>query len=148
MSYITGSVYRGIVNSHILNGIKIFTPEYGFLFGVLFVLGYCNFIHDYAIKNNIDKILFLSRDVDILKQVYDNVFNENTEYFYWSRKVAVNLMAIFDKYDYFRRFLYHNINTGKTISEILRSMELTDIEKTWSEKLLHGEKLTEKMLIN
>lgn len=146
MSYITGSVYRGIVNSHILNGIKIFTPEYeyGFVYGGLFVLGYCNFIHDYAVKNDIDKILFLSRDGDILKQVYDDVFNENTEYFYWLRKAAVKLMARFDKYDYFRRFLYHNINTGKTISEILRSMELTDIEKTWSEKLLPEEKLTEK----
>lgn len=146
MSYITGSAYRGLVNSHVLNGSKIYTTEYeyGFTYGGLFVLGYCHFIHDYVVKNNIDKILFLSRDGDILKQAYDYVFNDNTEYFYWSRKTAVKLMAKYDKYDYFRRFLYHNINKGKTISEILRSMELTGIEKTWQSDLSLNEKLTEK----
>lgn len=146
MSYIVGSAYRGLVNSHILNGIKIYTPEYeyGFVYGGLFALGYCNFIHEYVVKNNIDKILFLSRDGDSLKRIYDNVFNDNTEYFHWSRKAAVKLMARFDKYDYFRRFLYHNINTGKTILEILRSMEVTDIEKSWNERLKPDEKLTEK----
>lgn len=146
MSYITGSAYRGLVNSHILNGSKIYTPEYeyGFIYGGLFVLGYCHFIHDYVIKNNIDKILFLSRDGDILKQVYDYVYNDNTEYFYWSRKAAVKLMAQHDKYDYFRRFLYHNINKGKTISDILSQMELTTIEKLCNEELSPEEKLTEK----
>ena len=48
--------------------------EYGFIYGGLFVLGYCQFIHKYCTSHKIDKILFLSRDGDILKQVYDQIF--------------------------------------------------------------------------
>ncbi len=127
MSYLVGSAYRGIVSNYLYNGIKSYSMEYeyGFNYGGLFVLGYCNFIHDYCQKNNIDKILFLSRDGDILIQAYNYLFpNENTKYVYWSRKAAVKLMAQYDKHDYFRRFIYHKVNQKITIGEALKSMEL------------------------
>ncbi len=137
MSYIIGSAYRGLVSNHLYNGLNTYSMEYeyGYLYGGIFVLGYCSFIHDYCQKHDIDKILFLSRDGDILNRVYDILFpGENTEYVYWSRKAAVKLMAPYDKHDYFRRFIYHKVNQEISIKKILKAMELeflTDELKDW-----------------
>ncbi|MCR5846598.1 MAG: HAD hydrolase-like protein [Lachnospiraceae bacterium] len=127
MSYMVGSAYRAVVNNFLYNGLESHSMEYeyGFVYGGIFVLGYCNFIHDYCHKNNIDKLLFLSRDGDILIKAYDYMFpGENTEYVYWSRKAATKLMADYDRHDYFRRFIYHKINQDYTIKDILKSMEI------------------------
>ena len=127
MSCIVGSAYRAIVGNRLYCGTDRYSMEYeyGFIYGGLFVLGYCNFIHDYCKKNSVDKVLFLSRDGDILKKVYDYVYpGEATEYVYWSRKAATKLEAVFDRHDYFRRFIYHKANQNYTIDEVLKSMEL------------------------
>lgn len=84
-----------------------------------------------------DKILFLARDGEILKKVYELVYPEDkeiSEYAYWSRKPATKLMAVGDKHDYFRRFIYHKVNQGNTIAKTLESMELefmVDELKDW-----------------
>ncbi len=127
MSPIIGGAYRGIVDNHIYCGIyrDSMEYEYGFIYGGLFVTGYCQFINQYCREHQIDKILFLSRDGDILKQAYDWMYpGENTEYVYWSRAAAVKLMAGHNKYDYFLRYIYHKTNKGFTIREVITSMEL------------------------
>lgn len=139
MSPVIGGAYRGIVNNYIYSGIKTCSLEYeyGFIYGGLFVLGYCTYIHDYCSQHDIDKILFLSRDGDILKQAYDRLYpNQNTAYVYWSRMAAVKLMAEHDRYDYFRRFLYHKINQRKTISQVLNAMELSFLDYPSPEEYL------------
>ncbi len=127
MSYLVGSAYRGIVSNNLYNGLADFSMEYeyGYLYGGLFVLGYCSYIHEYCKTHNIDKILFLSRDGDILNKAYSFLYpGENTEYVYWSRKAALKLTAPYDKHDYFRRFLYHKVNQKIKIKKILEAMEL------------------------
>lgn len=127
MSPIVGAAYRGIVDSHLYCGLESFSPEYeyGYIYGGLFVVGYCNFINEYCKLHQVDKILFLSRDGDILSRVYRMLYpGENTEYVYWSRKAAVKLMASSDRYDYFRRFLDHKVNRRISLEEIFQSMEL------------------------
>lgn len=132
MSPLIGGAYRGIVNNYLYSGCNIATMEYeyGFIYGGLFVLGYCNFIHDYVVSHNIDKVLFLSRDGDILKQVYEKMYPcENIEYVYWSRRAATKLMAGYNKYDYVRRFVEHKVNQNISIEKIFISMELVDLVK-------------------
>ncbi len=127
MSPLIGSGYRAIVSNWLYSGLHAYPMEYeyGFIYGGLFVLGYCAFIHEYCRKNEVDKLLFLSRDGDVLKQAYDYLYpEEHTEYVYWSRKAATKLETAFDKHDYFRRFIYHKTNQGYTLREILHSMEL------------------------
>lgn len=127
MSAIIGSAYRGVVNHVIYAGstLKSMDYEFGYIYGGLFVLGYCNFIHNYCELHNIDKILFLSRDGDIIKQAYDFLYPDaNTEYVYWSRKAATKLMAQADRYDFFRRFLYHKVNQNIKLSDVFISMNL------------------------
>ena len=134
MSVITGSMYQAIVNAKIYNGLKNYSMEYefGYIYGGLFVLGYCQFIHDYVEKNEIDKILFLARDGDIIHQAYKEMYplectNEKTEYVYWSRLVATKMSASYFKYDYFRRFLFHKINQGYSLEKIFCAMEIVDL---------------------
>lgn len=127
MSPMIGSAYRGIVNARLYRGESSYSMEYeyGFIYGGLFVLGYCHFIHEYCIAHSVEKILFLSRDGDVLKQVYDMIYpDNNTAYVYWSRAAATKLMAEFNSYDYFRRYLYHKVNQGISIREVLEDMEL------------------------
>lgn len=130
MSAMIGSAYRAVVSSRLYNGLCSYgmAYEYGYLYGGLFVLGYCTFIHEYYERHQLDKLLFLSRDGDILLQVYKWLYPEDdAEYVYWSRKAAVKLMASVDKHDYFRRFLYHKVNQGYTVAQILHTMELDDL---------------------
>lgn len=129
MSPLIGGAYRGLIQNHIWCGLKSFSMEYeyGYIYGGLFVTGYCQFIRRYAKENKVDKILFLSRDGDILKQAYDRLFPEEcTEYVYWSRRAATKLLAVCDKYDYVRRFVYHKVNQGYTVRQVLVSMELLE----------------------
>ena len=130
MEPIIGAAYRGMVGLRIYGSGNRYSKdyEYGYIYGGLFVLGYCHFIHEYVLNNNVDKILFLSRDGDILKQVYDYVYpGENTEYVLWSRKVSTKLMACFDRYDFLRRFVDHKVGKDFSINSIFMSMEQSDL---------------------
>lgn len=130
MSPIIGSAYRGIINSRVHCGDRIYSPtyEYGYIYGGLFVTGYCHFIHRYCQKNGIDKILFLSRDGEILKKAYDLLYpRENTEYVYWSRFAAAKMTAGYMKYDYLRKLVFHKINRGISLEQILSGMELQEL---------------------
>lgn len=132
MSAITGSLYRGIVNAHIHNGLHCYSREYeyGYIYGGLFVTGYCQFIHEYVKSHGIDKILFLARDGYVLKKAYEILFpdeREKCKYVYWSRLAATKMSASHYKYDYFRRFLYHKVNQGYTLKSITKSMEVEDM---------------------
>lgn len=131
MSVITGGIYRGLVNAHIHNGLYEFSREYeyGYIYGGLFVTGYCQFIHEYVKQHHVDKILFLARDGDILSKAYKKMYpeEENLEYVYWSRLAATKMSASYYKYDYFRRFLYHKVNQKYTLEKVLEAMELEDM---------------------
>lgn len=125
MSPFAGSAYRGVVNSRIFSGLKKYAPEYeyGYIYGGILVLGYCSFIHNYCKKNGIDRILFLSRDGEIVKRAYDHLYpGEDTVYAYISRSVVTRLMRNKNRYDYFLRFIDKKINQGIRISDILKSM--------------------------
>lgn len=146
MSPVIGGAYRGIIDNYLYAGLRAYSMEYeyGFVYGGLFVVGYCSFIHDYCREHQIDKLLFLSRDGDILKKVYDRMYpGEDTSYVYWSRAAATKLMAEHNKYDYFRRYLYHKVNQKSSIEKILKSMELDsllDKLETYVDRNLLGEK--------
>lgn len=145
MSAVVGGAYRGIVNNKLYNGTEQLSMEYeyGYIYGGLFVLGYCNFIHTYARVHGIDKLLFLSRDGDILRQAYAVLFpEEKTEYVYWSRAAATKLMARYNRYDFFRRYLYHKADGTYTLEQILKSMRLEFLLDRLLQRLPHEIYLT------
>ncbi len=130
ISPIIGGAYRGIVNNKLYSGATTMNlyQEYGFIYGGLFIVGYCHFIHEYCHNNKIEKLLFLSRDGEIIKCVYDMLYpNENTEYVLISRKAAAKWSARYMKYDYIRKLVYHKVGAKKSFSQLLKEMELEEL---------------------
>ena len=85
-----------------------------------------------------------------LLQAYRLLYPEeraHTVYAYWSRLAAGKLTAQYYKQDYFRRFLYHKVNQGFTIRQVLLGMELPDFVEPLCRdiQLRPDEKLTNKM---
>ncbi len=151
LSAVTGSIYRGLVNGHIHNGLRAYPPEYefGFLYGGILVLGYCQFIHDYAQRRGLDKLLFLARDGDILSQAYQLIYPQEGEkwaYVPWSRLAGTRLAANYYRGDYFRRFLYHKVNQGFSIEQTFQTMELGDMlpDLSREEGICPEEQLTDR----
>ena len=88
MSYLVGSAYKGIVNAHLHNGTKEYTPYYemGFTYAGLYVFGFCQWIHKILMEQGIKKVLFLAREGDIYQKVFDLCYDDiKTEYVLWSR---------------------------------------------------------------
>lgn len=129
MSPIINGAYRGVVNTHIHNGFQRYDAyyEFGYIYGGLFILGYCNYIHNLALNRKIDKILFVARDGYLIKQVYDSLYNDiDTEYVLWSRIVGLKLCAYKYKNDYMKEYVYRWVRENKqiTFKELLANMEL------------------------
>ena len=130
MSRLIGSAYSGIVNNRLHCGMNSYPMlyEYGYVYSGIFVLGYCRYIHELQLKTGADKILFLARDGDLLKKIYDKLYpGSPTYYFLWSRLAAVKLCAGENILDFVRRFVYHKSNGKYTAGKIFREMELENL---------------------
>lgn len=123
MSELVYSAYAGIVNYHIHNGTNIYSKpyEYGFIYGGLYVFGFCNWIHKYVKAHNIDKVLFLSRDGKIYQDVFNSLFDDvENEYVYWSRiaNIKYSLDEYHGQYYYLLRMVDDRINDNIQIESI------------------------------
>lgn len=99
MSLLWGSLYRGIVNSHLNCGMYTYDAfyEYGYRNGGLLNYGYCQWINEYAKEKKVDKILFISRDGYIIHEVYKRYFNDiDSAYVLFSRYSAQQIT--FERY--------------------------------------------------
>ncbi|SCY96689.1 haloacid dehalogenase superfamily, subfamily IA, variant 1 with third motif having Dx(3-4)D or Dx(3-4)E [Paenibacillus polysaccharolyticus] len=138
MSELVSSAYSGIVNAHLHNGLKKYSPhyEYGFTYGGLYVFGYCNWIYNQAKKKNVEKVLFLSRDGYIYHQVFRYFFNDMpSEYALWSRIANTKYTAEKNKDDFLTRMVRQKANTtfDITISSLLDSFKLSILESKLEE---------------
>lgn len=144
LSLFTGSIYRGLVNAHLHCGWKVYSKdyEYGYIYGGLFAVGYCRFIHEIVKQKKIEKLLFLSRDGYILQKVYNLLYpnDSSTEYVLWSRSAALKITAARFRQEYFKRFLIHKEDQGYSIEKVLADMELSPL----TEKLCHSVKICKK----
>ena len=135
MSPIIGSAYAGIVNQWLYNGDIAYSAayEYGFKYGGLMILGFCGYIHKIAQQKNADKILFLSRDGYIVKQVYDILYpDQKTAYVYWSRNAAAKLGADLFKDNFIKRFILQKTNHNISLHDIVQSIGIADWEFPFS----------------
>lgn len=132
MSHIIRSVYSGIVNGYLHNGTNRLSPEFefGFIYGGLFAVGYCQYIHQFVENKNIDKILFLSRDGDVLKKVYELMYpaeKGKCEYAYWSRLASTKLAARELKALYIERMILHKANQEYMVKDVFHTMDIDDL---------------------
>lgn len=110
MSYITNRVYSATINNHLYNGLKNYSDPYklGFIYGGIYILGFVQWINKFANEQNINKILFLSRDGDVYSKMYDKLpSHKDWEYFYWSRLAGMKITALENFYEFCRRMIWH-----------------------------------------
>ena len=129
MSAFVESSYSGIVNTYLHNSDKVFSPlyEYGFIYGGLYVLGFCNWIHKRVKQEGIDKILFLSRDGYIYQKVFNMMFDDvPNEYFLWSRIANTKYTVKKNREDFLRRIVYYRALAPFKITakSLLQSIDL------------------------
>lgn len=134
MTATINSLYNGIIYNKFYNcNFAMKNNEISYIYGYeycgIFILGYVNWIHEYAKNNNIDKILFLARDGYILKKVYDKLFDDiSSEYSLWSRYATLKT----DTKGEFSRFIWQFVNRKVkkqkdiTVKEILNEMGNVD----------------------
>lgn len=136
MSPIVSSIYSGIVNGFLHSGINKLSQEFeiGFIYGGLFAVGYCQFIHGFVHDKNIDKLLFLSRDGDILKKVYELMYpdeQDKCEYAYWSRLASTKLSAKVLKSHFVERMILHKANQSYVLADVFHTMDIDDLLDTF-----------------
>lgn len=146
MSELVGSLYSGIVNTHLHNGVKTYDPyyEYGFIYGGLYVTGYCNWIYHRAKEQGVEKILFLARDGDIYQKIFNMMFDDMpNEYVYWSRVANLKYTAKINRYDNLTRMVKHKAYNifPETIGEILDSFGLNNMIEKLNEYHLKSDML-------
>ncbi len=132
ISYNIRSVYNAIIQNRFYNGltddnITNSKYKYGFVAGGFLALGYTKWIHDIAKNENYDKILFLSRDGDVLKKVYDYLYDDiPSEYVYWSRHAGIKSTIERDLAYFIFQFIERRVKlTNKTtVEELLKDAEL------------------------
>ncbi|MCI6580946.1 MAG: HAD-IA family hydrolase [Oscillospiraceae bacterium] len=129
MSQIIGSAYSGIINRKLYSGNIDFSPayEYGYKYGGILILGFCEYIRKIHMEKKSDKILFFSRDGYIVKKIYDRLYPEDkTEYVHWSRNAAAKLGADLFRDNFIKRFITQKINHNNTIYDIMHSIGISE----------------------
>lgn len=130
MSKLIHTAYSGIANTHLHNGsTAVFNPyyEFGFLYGGLFSVGFSNYIHEYAEKHGVEKILFLSRDGAVLKKAYDHIYGDkavDNEYVFWSRNPSRMIASRKYKYDYLNQYVEIKANGTYILEDVISAMDL------------------------
>lgn len=128
ISPLYSSAYAGIVNAHLHKDCNVYSPQYefGFIYGGFYILGFMSHIHRYCKTYNIDKVLFIARDGDIYRKVF-NMLPDNdipNDYLLWSRTVNITYFLQQDKYEFITRVCHKNINCGKKIGDILENFDI------------------------
>ncbi|OEE96933.1 hypothetical protein, partial [Vibrio crassostreae] len=129
MSNMISTAYAGIVDQKLHTTHEVFSPhyEFGYIYGGLFLYGYCNHIDKFSKDNGIDKILFLSRDGDVLIKAYQKYFGSiPSEYCLWSRNPSRIIASFQNRSDYLKQYIHDKVHEGFTLADVLESMQLSD----------------------
>lgn len=161
MHELIGTAYSGIVNTALHNGLNQFSVyyEYGYLYGGIYVYGFCQWIHRYALEHNLDKVLFFARDGYIYKKVYDRLFTDIPSEYIFSSRIANSIMCAEKQRD---NFLLRNIEVKAsyelktTIGNFLEIFGLQFLEKeldayglkTYYEISQTNKKIVEQLVID
>lgn len=129
-SPLLGSAYAGIVNSHLYNGTLRRSQAYelGFVYGGLLVTGFCQYIHEHAEREKIDRLLFLARDGQILHRAYRMLYPQDADrcvYVLWSRLAAVRLGADRFRHQFETYMIRSKTDAGYSLEQVMQTMCLS-----------------------
>jgi len=125
MDNLAGSFYRSIINTNMNNGTwdKSLYYEHGFRVGGILAAGFCEYINTLVEQKKIDKILFCSRDCEVLWKAYNQFYKKcENEYLQISRYSILNVTSERYLYDLASRYIIRYMQkykSEKTIERIL-----------------------------
>ena len=137
MTTTTFDTYQAITTQYLYNGLELKSIQkekdylYGFFVSGIFILGYVCWIHDFAKKNNLDKIFFLARDGYILEKVYKNLFQDiPCEYVLWSRYASLITVPGKDYNRFIWQFITRKLKNDKnlTVEDVLNELNILCLE--------------------
>lgn len=142
MTPLIGSAYAGICNNFLHQGLEKYSTfyEYGFLYGGLYVYGFCNWLYRLAKERQCSKIIFLARDGYIYKRVFDDLFKDiGSIYAFWSRNANSIATAERDKFLFIQRNIRvkASYELSVTIESLLKQFGLEELEGTLQQSKLH-----------
>lgn len=127
---LSGSIYRAVINNCMYNGMwdESIYYSHGFRVGGILAAGYCEYINWIAKSKNIDKILFCSRDCEVLWEIYNRYYKEyENEYIAVSRYALMSISLERYLYDWAHRFIFcyvgadsPNSQTKKKVADVLQ----------------------------
>lgn len=123
-----GQVYKGIVNNYLYNGLtnNSAREDFGFLYAGPIVVGYCEWINEFVKNNNLEKIWFMARDMDIFYKVYNEHYKMyDNDYVVTSRFSLQECLYA----DFTDEILYHTLlsrtDRGYTIKQAFDELNLS-----------------------
>lgn len=130
-STIAASTYQAIINNTLHNGK--FTGdiyyEHGFVYAGIIVYGFCKWVNQLSQHYQYDKLLFLSRDMEIFYKVYNHIFGKiESEYVKFSRFASQQLIFEYMPEEYLEYTLKTRINK-ESIKEALFVYDLPTFEQ-------------------
>ena len=122
-----GSMYKGIVNNTLYNGLVTMSERESFAFTYAgpIAVGFCEWLNGFCLEHGLEKILFLSRDMSSVHRVYNRHYRvlEN-KYVITSRFSLQELIAA----DYPEEYFYHTVRArcdrGYTVKRTLSEMNV------------------------
>lgn len=134
MQSMAASFYMGLVNAKMHSGMLKQDEyyEYGYCYGGILAVGYCQYLSRLAVAEKIDQFLFLARDGYVIKKIYDRFFGEvESEYIPFSRFASYQLTI--DRT--WEEMLEHvvkprlNVQPPESVQEVLEISDLMYLEK-------------------
>lgn len=122
---IAASFYRAVIQTNMNNGLwdKNIYYSHGYRVGGVLAVGYCKFLNQIVKRRNIDKILFCSRDCDVIYKIYDQLYKTtDAEYINISRYAIFNITSEHYLYDLSNRYIMRYVKmyrSNKTMETIL-----------------------------
>ena len=120
-------MYKGVVNNYLYNGMcqDSARESFSFLYAGPIVVGYCEYINEFMKNHNLDKILFMARDMNIFYKMYNKFYKKyDNEYVITSRFALQECLYK----DFTEEVLFHTINVranrGYTIEQTLKEVGL------------------------
>lgn len=117
-------MYKGVVNNYLYNGTcqDSARESFSFLYAGPIVVGYCEYINEFMKNHNLDKILFVARDMNIFYKMYNKFYKKyDNEYVITSRFALQECLYK----DFTEEVLFHTIN--------VRANRRYTIEQTFKE---------------
>lgn len=89
ISNIDEEVLKFYINNSVMKDDYFYRNGFSILGPLLYC--FCKWLHDEVLNNDIDNILFFSRDGLIIKKAYEKIYGENkkNQYFYISRRAVI-----------------------------------------------------------